>query len=213
MSDSDKILTQYTTYDCYHPATGLAGAMQHPDPNPHLIWFTPFFWIVVGYGAYQAYASGFRGVALSLRSGRVKTLGKIYRAQNKPHAFWFVILWNALIAIASTLAAVGMIWAAWAARLHLAMLALLLCVSVGSLAEIQYRIAFRALLKGVMRGKYCFYRRDRHPYHFWFRIVASTCMCVFSCLLFASALVMFWREGDFTNRSAADAHSHFAAPN
>ena len=165
--------------------------MNHLPPNPHLIWFSAPFWTVVIYGTHCAYAFGYRGVFLSLRSGRVKALGKIYRARNKPRAFWFTVLGNAWSAIAGTGAAVAMIGAAASAWLNLSILLFVLCGGLAS-SEMMYRVAGRALMTGVMPTRVSHYRRDKQPLYFWSRIVGYACMSVLLWLFFLLVLAQGW---------------------
>jgi hypothetical protein len=112
--------------------------------NPHLIWISPILWMVVGYGIYAVYRSGYQGVALSTRSGRLKTLGRIYNAQNKPVAFWLAVVWNASVSLSGGLIAGMMLWGAWSADLNLAVYSFLLFGCLLSLSEIVYRFTLRA---------------------------------------------------------------------
>lgn len=148
-------------------------------PSPHLLWLSPMIGLVLGYGAYLAYAAGYRGVVLPLRSGQLKTLGKTYTAQDAPAAFWLAVAWNGFIALAASIAAGLTLWWALSAEPVLSVLALSLFVSVLSLSECLYRLAFRALLRGVMPGKRRFYRRDRQPGRYWGNILACLLSFVF----------------------------------
>lgn len=145
--------------------------------------------LVVGYGAYLAYASGYRGVVLSLRSGQLKALGRTYTVRDKPAAFWMTVAWNAFITLAASFAAVLTVWWALRAEVVLSVLAFSLFVSVLSLSEFLYRLAFRALLTGVMPGLRRFYRRDRQPGRYWASILVCLlsflCPLMFTCLLAA----------------------------
>lgn len=134
--------------------------------------------LVLGYGAYLAYAAGYRGVVLPIRSGQLRTLGKTYTLRDRPAAFWLGVAWNGFIATAASLAAAMTVW--WAARAdaELSVLGFFLFVSVLSLSEYLHRLAFRALRTGVIAGRRRFYRRDRQPGRYWGNILA--CLCAFA---------------------------------
>lgn len=135
--------------------------------NPQLIWISPGFWMVVIYGGYLTYTSGYKGVMLSLRSGRLKTLGKTYAASGTPRAYWRALVWNGFIALAGGMMAAMMLWDALSAEASFVVLSVLFFGCVLTLSEFVYRFAFRALLTGVIPGKATFYRRDRQPKRYW----------------------------------------------
>lgn len=164
-------------------------------PSPHLLWLSPMVGLVVGYGAYLAYAAGYHGVVLSIRSGRLRTLGRTYSVGRAPAAFWLAVAWNAFIALAAGIAAGMTLWWAASAEVVLSVLAFSLFVSVLCLSEFLYRLAVRALLRGVMPGRRRFYRRDRQPRRYWGSILACLLAFLvpmaFTCLLG----ILWWAFG------------------
>lgn len=164
-------------------------------PTLHLLWLSPMIGLVLGYGAYLAYAAGYKGVVLPIRSGQLKTLGRTYSAHHRPAAFWLAVVWNAFIALAASCAAVMTVWWALSGQLVLAVLAFSLFVSVLSLSEFLYRLAFRALLTGVMPGIRRFYRRDRQPRRYWGGIFVCLLTFVFPLMFTCMLGVVLWVFG------------------
>lgn len=164
-------------------------------PSPHLLWLSPMIGLVLGYGAYLAYASGYQGVVLSIRSGRLRTLGRTYSAGRAPAAFWLAVAWNAFVALAACIAAAMTLWWAASAEVVLSVLAFSLFVSVLGLSELLYRLAFRALLRGVMPGKHRFYRRDRQPRRYWASILACLLAFLFPLMFTCLLGILWWATG------------------
>ena len=152
-------------------------------PYSHLIWVSPMVGLVLSYGAYLAYASGYRGVVVPIRSGQLKTLGRTYTAQETPAAFWLGIAWNAFITTGAGIAAAMTVWWFIRGEMVLSVLGFFLFVSVLSLSELLYRLVFRALRTGVMAGRRGIYRRDRQPGRYWASILGCLLCFVFPVTL------------------------------